>query len=185
MIIAVDLDGVCYEFQKTYRYMLREHRGVEMPPLDEFWDCWDAYKAYGTEADHEWMWTWGVERGLFRYGHMTTGARLGLEALVTDGHEIKVVTHRIADATPDTVDWLSLYFNKLPYTLSILSNGEDKHSVDAGVLIDDRYSIVDGWCAQGRWGIVFKRAWSEIKDCSPNLHVANDWKGVLAVVRSL
>ena len=74
----MDLDGVCYEFQRTYRYMLREYRGVDMPPVEEFWTHWDAQKAYGTPADHDWMWSGGVKKGLFRYGHMVTGARKGL-----------------------------------------------------------------------------------------------------------
>jgi 5'(3')-deoxyribonucleotidase len=161
--------------------MMREYVGVEMPPVEEFWTRWDAQLQYGTESKHRWMWSGGVDLGLFRYGHMIKGARRGLEQLAHE-HEVGIVTHRPARATPDTVDWLSLYMKDIPYTLNILSNGEPKHTVKADVLIDDKGSNIEQWCRVGRVGILFERPWSEFSYV-PGSHVARDWKEVVEVVK--
>lgn len=186
MRIAVDLDGVCYEFQRTYRYMMREYLRVEMPPVDQFWHHWDAQMQYGEIADHKWMWAQGVERGLFRYGHMVTGARRGLEALYDMGHDLVIVTHRPANATPDTVDWLSLNLKGLPYSLHILSGGENKASVDWDVLIDDRPENIQAAQDCGRIGILFSQPWNENYDwIRAGARRATGWKETVDVVRSL
>lgn len=184
MRIAVDLDGVCYDFHRTYRYMLREYRGVKMPPVEDCWDRWDAQEDYGTAADHEWMWNEGVDRGLFRYGHMIRGARRGLEALVDEGHHLAIVTHRPERAAPDTVDWLSLYMKGLPYTLHILSNGENKTVINWHMIVDDKFDNILDARAKGRGGVLFSRPWNE---GSPWREVrarrASGWKEVVNVIR--
>lgn len=189
MRIAVDLDGVCYEFQRTYRYMMRAHRLVAMPPVDEFWTEWDAQLKYGLQEDHDWMWTKGVDLGLFRYGHMVTGARRALEYLVTMGNELVIVTHRPARATPDTVDWLSLYMKGLPYELVILSNGEPKTTVKWDVLIDDKGSNIRTAAEAGRRGILFSRPWNTKAhwpwELIEYIDVAEGWEEVINVIRSI
>jgi 5'(3')-deoxyribonucleotidase len=182
MRVAIDLDGVCYEFQRTYRYMANLYLHSNMPPVDDFWFEWDACDEYTGKDGKKWMWTEGVKKGLFRYGHMTTGARHGLEVLAHEGHELVIVTHRPAIATPDTVDWLSLYFQDLQYNLHILSNGEPKTSVKWDVLVDDKYSNVED-VGFGRTGILFGRTWSECAH-DPDVIVADGWKEVVDAVRN-
>lgn len=162
MKIAVDLDGVCYEFQRTYRYMIREYRGVEMPPVDEFWTYWDAQMQYGTKQDHDWMWGGGVKKGLFRYGHMITGARRGLEALVRDKHKIIIVTHRPENAVSDTLEWAGLYFKGIPLSgFHVISSQHPKTTIPWDVLIDDKPENIQHAEDAGRIGLLFNQPWNE------------------------
>jgi len=187
MKIAVDLDGVCYEFQRTYRYMIREYRGVEMPPVSEFWTYWDAQKQFGTKADHDWMWGGGVKKGLFRYGHMVTGARRGLEQLQQDRHKLIVVTHRPESAVTDTLEWVSLYFKGIRLSgFHILSSQNSKTTIPWDVLIDDKKENIQDARAAGRQAILFSRPWNEGWDwMSTGARRASDWEEVANVVRSL
>jgi 5'(3')-deoxyribonucleotidase len=183
--IAVDLDGVCYEFQRTYRYMIGEYRGVAMPPVSEFWTHWDAQKDYGRPADHRWMWDGGVRLGLFRYGHMVQGARRGLEQLAEDGHELLVVTSRPAAAVLDTVEWISLFFKDIPLAgIHILSNQEPKSVIRADLLIDDRPENIYEWSGAGREAILFEQPWNAGQIMPLGVHVAQSWKDVVTLVRS-
>lgn len=188
MKIAVDLDGVCYEFQRTYRYMIREYRGVEMPPVDEFWFYWDAQQEWGGRADHKWMWEKGVDLGLFRYGHMVTGARRGLEALHAAGDEIKIVTSRPGNAVQDTSDWCHLYLKDIPYTLDVLSHREPKSIIDADVLVDDKTeNVVDWYYHTDGTAILFDQPWNRdvIAELPAQIVLAMNWKEVTDVIARL
>lgn len=182
MRIAVDLDGVVYEWQRTWCYMLREFRGVDTPrPIDNWWLAWDSNKNFGTPEDHDWMWTEGVRLGLFRYGHMVKGARVGLQALHDAGHRLEVVTHRPEQAISDTLDWVSLYFKDIPLSgLTILSDGEPKSQSKADILIDDKLQNCEEWINSGRVAMVFSRPYNQgyMLD-HPQLIRAHDWKDVV------
>ena len=164
---------------------MREHRGVIMPPIAEFWTAWDSQYKFGTEADHDWMWSEGINRGLFRFGHMMTGARIGLEALADDGHTLCIVTHRPAAAVTDTLDWVTLYFRDLPLDgFYIMSNEEPKSTVDAEILIDDKTENVVDWAKTGRTAILFDAPYNQSFDVVGVIR-AKGWKEVVASVRSL
>ena len=185
MRIALDLDGPVYDFHRTFRYMMREHRGVVMPPVKDFWYTWDAAEKFGTTYDHLWMWTMGVERGLFRFGHMMTGCRIGLEALADAGHTLCIVTHRPANAVSDTLDWVTLMFEGLPLDgFYIMSNGESKATVEADVLIDDKIENVREWAQTGRQAILFDAPYNRNFDVT-GVARANGWKEVVRVVNGL
>lgn len=188
MRIVVDLDGVCYEFDKTARYMLRTYRGCTGMKLDA--QYWDDIKDRVTKRDWQWLWSEGVQLGLFRYGHMVQGARVGLTSLSASGHEIIFATHRPKSAVQDTVDWLSLYMKDIPYTgLHFLTNGEDKHSIDADLLIDDKPENVVNWYyfTDRKGAILFDRPWNrELESGFDNgLYIAKGWHEVVKVVDSL
>lgn len=183
MKIAVDLDGVVYEFQRTYRYMMRTYRGVSMPPVEEFWTHWDSPDAYTKPADRDWIWKEGVELGLFRYGHVVTGAIVGLRQLADDGNELFVVTHRPRQAVPDTLDWLS--YIRIPWSeVHILSDGQPKTTVEAEVLIDDKVENCIDWQVEGRRTICYNRPWNEGGWFEGSaIRRAVDWPDVVRIVR--
>lgn len=161
MRIGVDLDGVVYEWEKTARYMLREYRGLRHPTygLHKASDSWDYIPRQVSPEDWYWLWHEGVDRGLFRYGHVTKGAILGLQALLGAGHDLLVVTHRPKAAVQDTLAWLA-YLN-IPWSeVHILSNGEPKSSVFAEVLIDDKPENVIEWRDSDRRALLFHRPWN-------------------------
>jgi 5'(3')-deoxyribonucleotidase len=186
MKIAVDLDGVCYEWQRTYRYMMREYRGIDMPPIEEFWTYWNAPDQFTTKQDRDWIWSKGVELGLFRYGHMVKGARIGLQALASAGHKLEVVTHRPANATTDTLDWVSLYFKDIPLNgFKMLTNGESKNVSTADVLIDDKMENINDWCESDRPAVLFDQPWNHQYIPPLFAHTALDWPDVVKAVKDI
>lgn len=181
MKIAVDLDGVCYEWSRTARYMLREYLGLDIHGEAQTWD-WNIDEGV-SKPDWDWLWSDGVKQGLFRYGHMVKGARLGLESLIRQGHTIEIATHRPANAVNDTLDWLSLYFRDIPvHGIHILSNGEPKSSVACDLLIDDKMQNATEWVKSGRPALQFMRPWTEDE---PLAWKVGSWAYVPSVVRTI
>lgn len=182
MKIAIDCDGVLYEWEKTARYMLREIRGCG--GLFHASDNWDTIMNSVPEEDWRWLWTEGVRLGLFRHGHLVQGSIIGVRALRDAGHELYLVTHRPKSAVRDTTAWLELHFgSEDPYPwsgLHILSNQESKTMVDADLLIDDKPENISEWQASGREGILFSRPWN--RDYRRATWIANGWDHAVSLV---
>ncbi len=160
MRIAVDLDGVLYEWDKTARYMLRHYKNhARSGPMGTPATSWNYIEEHIPQADWKWLWTEGVDLGLFRYGHVVTGAQSAIRDMRTAGNTVIVATHRPASAVPDTIAWLDLFQKKEAGVvfdgIHILTNGEPKHTVAADVLIDDKPANLEGWVGHGRQGILF------------------------------
>lgn len=186
MHIAVDLDGVCYEWQRTYRYMMRTYRGVEMPEVHEFWHEWDAQKQFGESDDHKWMWIGGVMRGLFRYGHMVQGCRVGLDSLVADGHSLSIVTTRPRAAAQDTMEWITFFFKGIPLEgIHILPN-KLKTSVEWDLIIDDKPEVIEDAWLNGRKAVLFQQPWNATYEIpARDVTVAYGWPQVKGAVDAL
>lgn len=183
MRIALDLDGVCYHWEKTGRYLLRTQRGCShliYPSTD-----WDYIKRMVDAEDWDWLWSEGVELGLFRYGHVITGAIEGVRELKARGHEVLVVTHRPSSAVQDTLDWLS-YVRFEPAEVHILSDGRPKSSVPADIYIDDRpENIVEVLASTEADALLFDQPWNQDKYVqydSHRFHRAKGWDQVLGNV---
>jgi 5'(3')-deoxyribonucleotidase len=160
--IALDLDGVVYEWERTARYLLREERGCM--GLDTESTHWDWIKGQVERDDWNWLWHDGVKLGLFRYGHVVKGAIRGIRALRRQRHKIVVVTSRPQIAVPDTIDWLALLQHRAAGVyfdgIHILTEGQAKTTVSAELLIDDRLENVEDWLKAGRKALLFDRAWN-------------------------
>ena len=96
--IAVDLDGVLYDFGGTLRHLCKWHHNVEVPVATH----WDAYQEAVDPDVWEWLWTEGISLGLFKYGHHIKGSIDGLRAIAKYG-DLEVVTHRPRAALQDTL----------------------------------------------------------------------------------
>lgn len=185
--VALDCDEVLYAWRRTWRYMMKEYRGVDMPPVDEFWNEWNSQYDYGTSEDRKWMWSEGVELGLFRYGHVITGAIAGVQRLADSGHQLSVVTHRPENAVQDTLDWLS--YVRLPFSgIHILSHGQPKTSVDFDILVDDKPENISMALQRGRGGIMFDCSWNQrasYSRASGKYDRAMDWPQVVEQVERM
>lgn len=166
MRIALDCDEVLYCWERTARYLLRElykgpiQRGVD---LDHPFRQWSVPAQIGEEA-YAWLFDEGVKLGLFRHGHVITGAMIGVRALRAAGHELVVVTHRPENGMRDTVAWLDFHFGAeeaYPFDgLAILSHGEPKTEVLFDVLVDDSPANIADAEAKNRRGLQFAAAWN-------------------------
>lgn len=142
-IIGLDLDGVCYHFDRTARYMLRRRisdRGELVPEeLKHPSLHWNSIQEFVSECDWNWLWTEGVKEGLFRYGHVVGGSIEGVQALNKLG-DVIAITARPKAAVHDTLVWLSTMFDRAPLAgIVIQSYGQKKSEVRPlpDVYIDD------------------------------------------------
>ncbi len=183
MRLAIDLDEVVYSWDRTAHYMLREYRGYNRTTLPGQSPSWTYIPDTISKFDWQWLWTEGVKLGLFRYGHMVTGARIGLQHLRDAGHEIVVVTHRPEQATSDTLDWVGHYFKDIPLAgLHILSDEAPKSTVKADLLIDDKMESCLEWRGTTREpAILFDHPWNRGSEEAGILR-ARDWKHVIEIV---
>lgn len=187
MKLAIDLDGVVYDWQRTYRYMLRVYRGIALPPVADFWFHWNAPDAYTSPEDRKWMWSEGVRLGLFRYGHVETGAIVSLHRLAQAGHELVVVTHRPKQAVNDTLDFCSYLAGDLWKWsgILILTEQESKTVASADILIDDKDQNVIEWAKSGRIAVLFDQPWNRQMELRPKIIRAGGWPAVVDIVESL
>lgn len=165
MRIAIDMDEVLYSWERTARYLLRNvyPRGYKLSGLNTPFTKWALPEVLGDNA-YKWLFNEGVEAGLFRHGHVITGAMLGVRALKAAKHELVVVTHRPENGVQDTLAWIDFHFGREnPYPWSgvyILSNGEPKTSIKWDVLIDDSPKNIILAEVAGREGWLFDAAWN-------------------------
>lgn len=165
MRVALDVDEVLYSWQRTARYLLRNlYKGDVLGyDLSKDFEQWVIADQIGGEA-YRWLFDEGVRLGLFRHGHVITGAMLGVRALKAAGFDLVVVTHRPENAVRDTQAWLDFHFGaEDPYPwsgISILSGGEPKTSVNWDVIVDDSPDNIYTARAAGRVGLQFAAAWN-------------------------
>lgn len=179
MRIAIDMDEVLYSFERTARYLLRNvyPRREKLGSLRAPFAQWDIAGIVGDNA-YKWLFEDGIKAGLFRHGHVITGAMLGVRALKAAGHELIVVTHRPSAGVQDTLAWLDFHFGReYPYPwsgINILSGGEPKTEVPWDLIIDDSPANIEDAFEAGRGGVLFGAAWND-EDA--------DWSDVLALLR--
>lgn len=142
MRIGVDLDGVCYQWDKTVRYMLRNvlpnSPYTKDGPLGQPAAHWDHVEENVSPEHWKWVWTEGVRLGLFRHGHLYPGTIVAIRKLAELG-DVVLITHRPKNAVTDTLAWVA--FQQLPISgLHLLTNGEPKSGVkpQCDVYVDDK-----------------------------------------------
>lgn len=151
--IGLDLDGVVYNFTSSYIYLLSEYRDVKFPIGVEWIDNWNAMDRYTTEEDRAWLWTTGIELGLFRHGHLIKGAIDGVRKLDQLG-DIEAVSHRPKAAVSDTLAFLS--YCQLPLSgVHLLTSEEPKSLVGCDVYVDDGPHVIEELQAAGMPIVIF------------------------------
>lgn len=184
-VIGLDLDGVVYDFQGTYKYLLTQHRNVEFPEGLEWWDSWSSPDQYTTQEDRDWVWSKGVKDfGLFRYGHIVKGAIDGVRELAKLG-DVHVVTHRPQRAVRDTLAFLA--YVDLPITGVTVTQGP-KSAVGCDVYIDDGPHVIEELMAAGKRAVVFDRPYNRypaVKDPQAPRLRAKTWADVPYCVKEL
>ena len=192
--IGLDLDGVAYDWDKTARYMMRQHYintgrpvPVELNIPAQSWD-WINYAV--EPDDWKWLWTEGIAEGLFRYGHIVKGAIEGVQELNELG-EVTVITSRPKAAVHDTLVWLSTMFDKAPISGLVIQTERDQKKSDVvpvpDVYIDDAlHNARDILELTKSEVVLFNQPWNtnSILEHS-RLTRANRWAEVIAEVRSI
>lgn len=187
--IALDIDGVMYQWDKTARYMLREvlpnSPYKDLPLLKQESSSWHYIQNHVSREHWDWLWVEGVRLGLFRYGHLYPGTIQAVRELATMG-EVSLITHRPKHAVDDTLAWLG--YLKLPLSgVHLLTNQEPKSGVrpQFDVYLDDKVKNVND-LFRNTDGDVFlmKRPWSS-GGVEPEVIQVTGWPEFLDEVRGL
>jgi len=179
MKIAVDLDGVIYDWEGTARHMLREElkrRGEYAPvQLDRQSTEWDMIKSVVSEEMWGWLFNEAVEQGVYRYGNLIKGALDGVRWLA-DRHDVSIVTARPKNAVGDTLAWCSFMLNRVKLAGVHVLDGYPKSTVPFDVLVDDGIHNIREVCAKRCvTGLLFSQPWNEKEEWQ---YKAKSWNEV-------
>jgi 5'(3')-deoxyribonucleotidase len=191
--IVVDIDGVLYDWHSTVRFLMMKYRGISLPDLPQLFDCWDGHTRYLSPDDIAWLWTVGVEKGLFRHGHVLKGSIQALEQL-SEVADIVIATHRPAGAANDTLSWLA--FHRVPCKeVHLLYHEEPKWVIPADGIVDDKPENVLSWANERperpRLAVLWRRPWNEsvtqdqLSQLDPWVLHTNNWEEVIHYVRTI
>lgn len=189
--INVDLDGVLYDFENTFRAYASNVLGHELPE----WHTWDAWRSWGI-SESAWMrlFRTGVESGdIWGHGAMVAGAFDGLWALSDSEWHIRILTTRLvhrfdyATAVSSTVAWLKDH--GLPYrSLAVIGPGDDKFNYQATALVDDKWENIRDFAAVTGVGVLFNRPWNyeaPVHRADGKVFRAIGWPSVVDVVNAI
>lgn len=178
MRIGLDLDGVCYNYSATACFLLNHYKGYNLDWTET--NSWDWLQQQVSNNDWQWLWSGGINEGLFRYGSLVKGAAEGIKELSRIG-DICVITSRPVSARNDTLEWLA--FMKFPIKeVHILSNGEAKSDVLPDIGIDDKPSNIEDYASAGIQPIIFTQKYNKDFDFKYTKR-ANNWYEVVQQVK--
>src|SRR3990167_8817615 len=189
MRIGLDVDGVLYHFHKTALYMLNTMKGYDLK--EEDWTYWNQPKDVVKNNDWQWLWSKGVELGLFRYGHLYKGAIEGVRELATLG-DIVIITHRPRNAIRDTLDWLA--YLRLPiHEIHLQTDGQFKSTVEphCDLYVDDKPENIEDFANNTHAvPLLWNRPWnasygSGPRDLLGDYQRIDSWKQVIDNARLL
>lgn len=163
MVLGVDLDGVCADYEGAFRASVARQRDLDvdsLPPQTTM----DAYSEWGLSFEEfEDAHRRGVlEDRMFRHMQPLPGVSDVLWELSDRGVWIRIITHRLIfnwaheTSAADTAAWLDSH--RIPYRdLCFIG---DKPNVGADVYIDDSPGNIVSLREAGRTAIVFDQPYN-------------------------
>jgi hypothetical protein len=145
MRIAIDLDGVCYNFTASLAGYIEHMTGERLNPVPS---CWEFYsRDWGMSLEEYLQW---FEEGVnaawvFAIGQPAEGCIEALEALRVEGHTIHLVTERNLGwrAKQNTAEWLHTWH--IPYDTLTFADGNKSELLKVDMAVDDRPRNVIQW----------------------------------------
>jgi 5'-nucleotidase len=181
LVLGVDLDGVCADYEGAFRASVAGQLGIDpatLPPQTAF----GAYEEWGLtperfERAHRHA---VLEDRIFRTMDAMPGVSDALWRLSDAGVWIRIITHRLLfnwaheTSAADTAAWLDR--ERIPYRdLCFIG---DKATVGADLYVEDSPDNVLRLRRAGRTVIVFDRRYNRHLD-GPRAH---DWEDVVGLV---
>ncbi len=138
MRLGIDMDGVICAWSKRARQMLNNRFELDLDECGEI-PHWDWIEENITKKQWSWLWTAGLDRGLFATLELLPGAFDSLERLTRD-HRVFLITNRPQKARGDTIYWVSRF---LPFNFQGIITTKEKWEVECDVYCDDKPSNVE------------------------------------------
>lgn len=185
IVIAVDIDGVCYNFVDKLRDYVIKKTGRPITDFPDASTWWFFIEQWGMTLEEyiEWANEGLFENEIFWRGDQIENALWGVSELYKMGYYIKFITAR-GGGKPDitnkceqaTYYWLNN--NGFPYDEVVVSY--DKFAYKYDLLIDDSPSNYEACTAAGLNVLVFDQAWNRHLEDAPR---AKDWIQVVEYVK--
>lgn len=184
--IAIDLDGVCYNFVDTLRAFVMEKTGrpaTDFPAANTWWFFIEQW-GMTMEEYIDWANQGLYENKIFWRGEQIQDALWGVSELYRQGYYIKFITARGGGKPePTKVCEKATYFwlesNGFPYDEVIVSYDKSSYSYD--LLIDDSPSNYETCVKDGKHVLVFDQAWNRHLTDAPR---AIGWREVIEYVNT-
>ncbi len=183
--MGIDLDGCLYDWDDQSRFLMQHEFGYDVPAaITE----WNQLEKIVRPKHWRWLWSEGVERGLFRNGNNYKG---GLEAMKELAEIVRVViiTSRPPQARVDTVEWLAHYrivIDELHILgkSGVTGKSDPKSSVPCDVYLEDApHNLIELLENTKAKVIGFERSWNtEVRDRT-GLYWVKEWDDVVKLVR--
>jgi len=162
--IGIDLDGCVYNWGDTVRYMIKKYHNIDLEESTH----WNYVEENVPPEVWKWLWSEGVDLGLFRYGSLIKGSVEGLRELSVLG-DLEVVTHRPRGALQDTLRFIA----NLPDVFAgvhFLTSQEPKSVVGCDVYLDDALHVIDEVFNAGKQAVIFDQPWNQQNDWAFRAH---------------
>lgn len=162
--------------------MLLEHRGVSVPPSDG----WDSIQKHCSDADWAWLWSDGIDLGLFRNCVPYAGTEPALRQL-DRLLDIAFVTSRPRAAARHTLRWLADHDFPV-YELHVVCDRPKSEILpQADIYIDDAPHVVEDLHKNTYATVIlFDRPWNQGVETNEAHGIVRlkTWSDVVAYVRS-
>jgi 5'(3')-deoxyribonucleotidase len=135
--LGLDLDGVVVDWVTCVNDLLREHFGYEVGP----WERWDHAKRLVAPEHWAWLWTEGVEGGMFRHADAYPGAAVAVTRLCAIARVV-VVSKVPPGGICDRLSWLGARSWPIKEA-HLLNEATPKSSVDCDIYLDDSLENVE------------------------------------------
>jgi len=176
--IAVDLDGVVFDFAGTFVDAYNNWFGGTIDTFTQ-WDDIVTLTHFNTEAEAI---QWASRAGLWGQLPYIAGAPGALDEL-SQTHQLVFVTARSGDAARATAEW----HRRSPWSHIQLRTGQtNKPATPCGVYIDDNPGVIKTAVKAGKVGVVFDQPWNIDVECNNETSFrAMSWNDVIEIVGSL
>jgi len=174
--VAIDMDGVLYDFVKSTRYQLHialENIGdprvndLTMPIKDyTFWrDDWGVPNdEFGEFMKERWTNTFGM----LGTNYTIDGAIDGYRKLADDGFRIELITRPWAADIPAAITgkmrWISHMLDPHPHSVNFVMPHEHKHQFAFDVIVEDEIKTAVNVANNARFVVVLDQPWNHPDD---------------------
>lgn len=185
-VINLDLDGVIYDFEGTFRAFLLEKYDLSLD-VSENWDMhvsWGMSKSWFYKTFQE-----AIEWGVFNRGEPVEFGVEAVNALATNGRRVRIVTAKKFPlprlthiAQVDVLAWLKRY--DLLHRVELCFTN-DKRGYAADIVVDDKPTL--SWAQPLARNILFDQPWNKNTELpeGPMVISRGGWEEVLGTVEAL
>jgi len=158
--VAIDLDGVVFDFARVVTNVFSKHLGKDLPAPKN----WEFYDEWGLTAHDFYALLDGltVETEFFNSESPIRHTMKGWQMLRDQNLKLHIITHRSACAYDQTVKWLERY-RLIPDTLHFSGDKASILSaivVDEGASVDDNIGQYEDYSDRGIRAYLFNQPWN-------------------------